>query len=205
MITLYAWSTPNGRKPLILLEELGVPYTLRPVPLDGPQKAPDFLRINPNGKIPALVDDDGGEPIVVFESGAILQHLAERFGAFLPQSGQPRASALAWLHFQMSAVGPMAGQLGQFLRRHSDDAVGIAHFREEVDRVYGVLNTRLGEASYLAGDEVSIADFATWPWVDGRRFIQLDLSRFPNVQRWYDALGERPALRRAMDIKFSGN
>jgi GST-like protein len=204
MITLYAWSTPNGRKPLILLEELGAPYTLRPVPLDGPQKAPEFLKLNPNGKIPALLDSDGGEPIIVFESGAILQHLAERFGAFLPTTGQARASALAWLHFQMSAVGPMAGQLGQFLRRHPDDAVGIAHFREEVDRVYGVLNTRLGEAPYLAGDEVSIADFATWPWVDGRRFIQLELERFPNVHAWFNRLGERPALRRAMEIKFTG-
>ena len=204
MITLYAWNTPNGRKPLILLEELGAPYTLRPVPLDGAQKSPDFLKLNPNGKIPALVDTDSGAPIVVFESGAILQHLAERFGAFLPTSGQARASTLAWLHFQMSAVGPMAGQLGQFLRRHSDDAVGIAHFREEVDRVYGVLNTRLGEAPYLGGDEVSIADFATWPWVDGRRFIQLELERFPNVSDWFNRLGERPALRRAMDIKFTG-
>jgi GST-like protein len=203
MIDLYAWMTPNGYKPILLLEELGLEYRLHPINIGkGEQHTPEFLRVNPNGKIPALVDEAGtpGE-VVVFESGAILIHLAEKTGRFLPAAGQPRATALAWLMFQMGGVGPMFGQLGHFLMAKEKIEYAINRYRGEAERLYGVLDKRLGEAHYLAG-EYGIADMATFPWANA--FDRLGISRepFPNVIRWLDEVGARPAVKKAMAIKM---
>lgn len=202
MIDLYLWTTPNGRKPLIMLEETGMEYTLKPVRLNGEQKSPEFLRINPNGKIPAIVDraPDGDEEVVVFESGAILIYLAEKTGQFLPPSGQARASVMQWLMFQMSAVGPYFGQLGHF-KVYSDEKVpyAINRFETEVKRLYSVMDARLSEVDYL-GDEYSIADMATYPWARDPSYFDMTLDDYPHVQQWVQRVGERPAVQRAMSI-----
>jgi GSH-dependent disulfide-bond oxidoreductase len=197
MLKLYTWTTPNGIKPLIMLEELGEPYETHWIDIGkGAQHEPAFLAINPNAKIPALVDDG----LAVFESGAILIHLAEKFGRFLPNSAQERAQALQWLFFQVGGVGPMFGQLGHFLHAKESIPYAIERYSSESKRLYGVLDKRLAEASYLAGD-YGIADMATFGWAAAYARLQIDIALFPNVKRWVDQIGERPAVQRAKRLK----
>jgi GST-like protein len=202
MIDLHTWTTPNGFKPIILLEELGIPHRVTPVDLSkGQQREPAHLKINPNGKIPALIDArDDGTTVTVFESGAILVYLAEKTGRFLARDGQARADALAWLMFQMSAVGPMLGQWKHFADAKREDRYPVERFEKEVERILGVLETRLGEAEFLAGD-YSIADMATYPWVAGATRFGVSLDAYPHVKRWVDRVGARPAVARAMAWK----
>ncbi len=204
MIDLYTWSTSNGRKASIMLEELGADYTVHPIHIGkGDQFTPEYLAINPNGKIPAIVDSDGpgGAPIAVFESGAILIYLAEKHGRFLPTEPVARMEVIQWLMFQMGGIGPMFGQVHHFLRAAKEQVpYGIERYGTEVRRLYGVLDRRLDGRDHLAGDGYSIADIATWPWVLRREWQQIDLADFPNVKRWFDAVGSRPAVERGMQI-----
>ncbi|MEW5726238.1 MAG: glutathione S-transferase N-terminal domain-containing protein [Pseudomonadota bacterium] len=203
MIDLYTWGTPNGRKVSIMLEEVELPYRVHPIDIGkGDQFEPGFVAINPNSKIPAIVDTDGpgGEPIQVFESGAILVYLAEKTGRFLPADPRGRAETLQWLMFQMGGIGPMFGQAHHF-RRFAPEQIpyAIARYTNEASRLYGVLDRRLGEAEYLAG-AYSIADMATFPWVARWEWQGIELSDFANVQRWHDAIAARPAVQRGMAV-----
>jgi GSH-dependent disulfide-bond oxidoreductase len=194
MIQLHAWGTPNGKKIPVALEEMDLRYTLHKVDIGkGQQKEPAFLALNPNGKIPAIVDDDTG--IKVFESGAILTYLAEKTGKLLPKEGQARADVLAWLMFQMAGVGPMMGQLGFFKRANNEAA--IERFRIEVERLFGVMEGQLGKHDYLAG-EYSIADIATFTWASNHAFVGLDVAPFPKVQAWLARVAERPAVKKGL-------
>ncbi len=203
MIDLYTWTTPNGRKVSIMLEEVGLPYEVRPVNLaKDEQLKPEFLAINPNNKIPAIVDRDGpgGQPYTLFESGAILLYLAEKTGKLMPRETGPRYQAVQWLMFQMGGVGPILGQAHQFFRYSPEtETYGRERFRKEVARLYGVMDKRLGESEFLAG-EYSIADIATYPWVARYEMHRTRLEDFPNVKRWYDTVGARPAVKRGMDV-----
>lgn len=202
MIDLYLWTTPNGRKPLILLEELGVEYRKIPINLQrGEQHSETFRRVCPNEKIPALVDRRGPSEIRIFESGAILIHLAETAGQFLPKSGQPRADTLSWLMFQMGGIGPMFGQLGHFKRAEQKVPYAIERYTNETRRLLGVLERRLGEVDYLAGD-YSIADMASYPWVKALDYVGVALDDFPAVARWEKRIAARPAVARAMSVEF---
>jgi GST-like protein len=197
MLQLYTWTTPNGIKPLIMLEELGEPYETHWINIGkDAQHDPAFLAINPNAKIPALVD--GGLP--VFESGAILIYLAEKFGRLLPQSGPQRATALQWLFFQVGGIGPMFGQLGHFTRAKEKIPYAIERYQNEVTRLYGVLEKRLGEADYLAG-EYGVADIASFGWVALYQNFNIDPNTIPNVMRWIERIAERPAVQRAKRLK----
>jgi GST-like protein len=199
--TLYAWGTPNGHKPLILLEELGLDYNLVKVDISkGEQKRPEYLAVNPNGRIPALVDEEG---LRVWESGAILLHLAEKYGKFLPTVPQARLDALAWLFWQVGGPGPMLGQAYHFRMRDEKIPYAIERYTEESIRLYNVLETRLAEVPYLAGD-YSIADIATWPWMRNGAMMGIDMTKFPNTQHWIDAIAARPAVQRALAITFGG-
>ena len=203
MIDLYTWSTPNGRKASIMLEELGLPYNVHPVNIGkDDQFKPEFIAINPNSKIPAIVDPDGpdGEPISIMESGAILIYLADKTGKLLPESKRGRYVALQWLMFQMGGVGPIVGQVHHFLRA-AKQAVpyAIERYTNETRRLYGVLDARLKDHEYLA-DEYSIADIATYPWVARYEWHKTRLDDFPNVKRWYDAITARPAVERGMKV-----
>ncbi|MBI2308255.1 MAG: glutathione S-transferase N-terminal domain-containing protein [Rhodocyclales bacterium] len=199
MITLFTWATPNGRKVSIMLEECALPYVVRPVDITrGEQFAADFVALNPNAKIPAIVDDEG--PLTVFESGAILVYLAEKTGRFLPPAGPGRYAAMQWLMFQMGGIGPMFGQAHHFLRFAPEPVpYAIGRYGEEVRRLYGVLDARLAGTDYLAGD-YSIADMATFPWVARHQWQQVDLGDFPHVRRWFDDVGCRPAVQRGMAV-----
>jgi len=203
MIDLYTWSTSNGRKASIMLEECGLAYRVHPINIgEGDQFAPDFVAINPNAKIPAIVDSEGpdGAPIRLFESGAILVYLAGKTGRFLPQSARGKYEALQWLMFQMGGVGPIFGQTHHFLRAAKEPVpYAIERFKTETRRLYGVLDKRLGEAPFLAR-EYSIADIATYPWVWRHEWQQVDLTEFPNVKRWFDTVGARPAVVRGMAV-----
>ena len=200
-ITLYTWTTPNGYKVPILLEELGLAYTVVPVNLGAKeQKKPEYIKLNPDGKIPTLTDSDGpgGSPITVFESGAILWYLAEKTGKFLPTEPRAKYLALEWLMFQMSSVGPMLGQAKHFRMDAPEQlAYPLKKFGDEAKRIYGILNKRLGEAAYLAG-EYSVADIATWPWVRNYQKHGVDLNDFPNLKKWFNAIAERPAVKAAL-------
>jgi GST-like protein len=202
MIDLHTWTTPNGFKPIIMLEETGLPHRITPVDLTkNQQNSPEHLKLNPNGKIPALIDTlDDGKSVHVFESGAMLVYLAEKSGAFLPREGQARADALAWLMFQMSAVGPMLGQWGHFRGAKREDTYALDRYAAESERVLGVLDKRLGEVDHLAG-EYSIADIATFPWVAALPRFGKSLDAFPHLARWVAAVGARPAVARAMAWK----
>jgi GST-like protein len=204
MIDLYTWSTPNGRKISIALEELALPYTVRPVDIrKNVQFAPDFVAINPNSKIPAIVDSEGpeGKPLAVFESGAILIYLAEKTGRYLPKSGSSRYDVMQWLMFQMGGVGPMFGQNHHF-RRAAPEKVPYAleRYAKETERLYGVLDARLKTQPYLAAGQYTIADMATYPWVARHEWHEVQLERYPNVKRWFDELGKRPAVAKGMAI-----
>ncbi|MCB2039007.1 MAG: glutathione S-transferase N-terminal domain-containing protein [Ottowia sp.] len=201
---LYTWSTSNGRKASIMLEELGVDYTVHPVNIHkDDQFTPEFVAINPNSKIPAIIDTEGpeGGPITVFESGAILIYLAEKFGRFLPTAPVARMEVIQWLMFQMGGIGPMFGQAHHFMRAAKEEVpYGIERYGKEVRRLYGVLDARLADRDYVAGGDYSIADIAIYPWVFRRDWHRVDLNDFPNVNRWFETLGARPAVQRGMDI-----
>jgi GST-like protein len=197
MYTVYTWTTPNGRKPLILLEELGQPYTVVPVNLrEHEQFAPDFLAISPNNKIPAMRDG----AVALFESGAILTYLAEKHQRFLAAAGPQRYAALQWLYWQVGGLGPMLGQLGFFGKK--DSALAKEHFGAEVERLLNVLDRALAGSAYLVGGEYTIADIACYPWTEAAAsHLELNLSGKPAVQRWLALVGARPAVRRAMAWK----
>lgn len=203
MIDLYTWTTPNGRKVAIMLEELGLPYKEHPINITkGEQLQPSFLAISPNNRIPAIVDSEGpdGKPISVFESGAILIYLAEKAKSpLLPTDPRKRIVTLQWLMWQMGGVGPMFGQAHHFFRAAKEDVpYGKKRYHDEAKRLYGVMNKRLGESKYLAGDDYTIADIATFPWVARYEWHQVDLNDFPNVKRWFDEIGKRPAVVKGM-------
>jgi len=203
-IDLYTWTTPNGRKVSIMLEELGLPYRVHAVNITkNDQFKPEFVAINPNSKIPAIVDADGpgGKPLALFESGAILIYLADKTGRFLPKEPRAHYATLQWLMFQMGGVGPMFGQAHHFLRAAKEDVpYGKKRYTDETRRLYGVMDKRLGEARYLAGDEYTIADMATYPWTARHEWHQVNLADFPNVKRWYDAISARPAVVKGMAV-----
>lgn len=205
MIDLYTWGTPNGRKASIMLEEIGLPYKLHPINIGkGEQNTAEYIAINPNSKIPAIIDGDGpgGKPVKVFESGAILIYLAEKTGKLLSSEPRARLQALEWLMFQMGGVGPMLGQVHHFLRNAPEPIpYAIERYVKETRRLYGVLDRRLAEAAFLAG-EYSIADIATYPWVARHEWHRVDLAEFPNVERWFAAIGGRPAVERGMKVPF---
>ncbi|MGD2132431.1 MAG: glutathione binding-like protein [Maricaulaceae bacterium] len=205
MIDLYFAPTPNGWKISVMLEECEPPYQVRMVRLGkGEQFEEDFLRISPNNRIPAIVDNaplEGGAPVSVFESGAILLYLAEKTGKFLPSSLRGRASALEWLFWQVGGLGPMMGQHGHF-KLYAPDRIEYAtdRYRRETLRLFGVLDRRLAQVPYLAGDEYSVADMASFPWVQTYRAQGVDLASFEHVSRWYQELKQRPGLRRGMAV-----
>ncbi len=203
MIELHTWTTPNGRKVSVMLEECGLPYSVHKVNIgQGEQFKPEFLSISPNNRIPGIVDPEGpdGKPLKLFESGAILVYLAGKTGKFLPASTRGKYIALQWLMFQMGGVGPMFGQAHHFLRAAPEQVpYGIKRYTDETRRLYGVLDKRLSEAAYLA-DEYSIADIATYPWIARHEWHKVDLAEFPNVKRWYDTIGRRPAVVRGMAV-----
>ncbi len=201
MITLYYWPTPNGHKITIFLEETGVPYRISPVNIgEGEQFRPEFLAISPNNRMPAIVDDaprDGGEPLSVFESGAILLYLAEKTGKFLPEDTRGRVRVLEWLFWQVGGLGPMAGQNHHFGRYALQKIpYAIDRYVNETNRLYGVLDRRLGPEPFLAR-EYSIADMAAYPWIVPHEAQGQNLKDFPNVERWFEAIAARPAVRRA--------
>ena len=202
MIQLYTWATPNGKKVSIMLEEVGLPYEVRPVNLSkGEQMKPEYLAVNANNKIPSIIDSDGpgGQPLKLVESGAILIYLAEKTGTFWPQDMRQRYEVVQWLMFQMGGVGPMFGQANYFFRLTEKVPYAIERFHKEALRLYKVLDQELGKREYLAG-EYSIADIATYPWVWRHDIHQVKLEDFPNVKRWYDAISARPAVQRGMQI-----
>jgi glutathione S-transferase len=200
MIDLYTWTTPNGRKISIALEEMGLAYDVHPVELKtGAQKAPWFTSINPNGRIPAIVDRDEGD-FAVFESGAILIYLAEKSGLLLPTEKRARSVVLQWLMWQMSGLGPMQGQANVFVRYFPEKIPSvIARYQTETRRLFGVMNTRLAENEFLGGD-YSIADIACWPWVMQHDWSGLDISEFTHLNRWLAAIGARPAVQRGAAV-----
>ena len=200
MIDLYTAPTPNGWKASIVLEELDLPYTVKALRLDKlEQKEDPFLRINPNGRIPAIVDR-AADDFAVFESGAILMYLAEKTGKLLPSDARGRSVAMQWLMFQMGGVGPMQGQANVFFRYAPEKIpFAIERYQKETRRLYEVLDHRLGEAEYLAGD-YSIADIATWPWVSIHGWAGVAVDGLPNLERWVAAVGERPAVQRGREV-----
>lgn len=205
MIELYYWPTPNGHKITLLLEETGLPYTIRPVNIGrGEQFAPDFLRIAPNNRMPAIVDTepaDGGAPLSVFESGAILEYLADKTGRFLPRPPRERFEVLQWLYWQMGGLGPMLGQNHHF-NRYAPEKIpyAITRYVNETRRLYGVLDKRLTGRAFIAGDDYSIADMAAYPWIVPHERQGMDLADFPQLKAWFDRIGAREATRRAYAI-----
>ena len=202
-IELYTWSTPNGRKVSIALEEMELPYNVHPIDITkGAQFEPSFLEISPNNKIPAIVDPDGpaGAPFSLFESGAILIYLSEKAGRFQPADPVARLRCLEWLMWQMGNYGPMLGQAHHF-RRFAPEKIpyAIERYSKEAARLYGVLDKRLGEVEFLAGD-YSIADMATYPWAARHPWQGIALEDYPSVKRWYDALSARAAVERGMAV-----
>jgi len=203
MIDLYYWTTPNGHKVLIFLEEAGVPHRVLPVNISkGEQFAPDFLRIAPNNRIPAIVDTapaDGGAPISIFESGAILQYLAEKTGQFLSADVRGRVEIMQWLFWQMGGLGPMAGQNHHFVQYASQSIpYAMDRYVNETNRLYGVLDKRLAERDYISGD-YSIADMAAYPWIVPHKRQKQNLGEFPHLKRWFGAIRARPAVKRAYE------
>ncbi|WCL54763.1 glutathione S-transferase family protein [Gimibacter soli] len=197
MITLYTAATPNGHKVSIALEELGIDYELRHLDFSAKeQKSPEFLKINPNGRIPAIVDHEAGD-LTIFESGAILLYLADKYGKLIAPEGPARWAAIQWLMFQMGGVGPMQGQANVFFRYMPEKIpVAIDRYQNETRRLYEVLNTRLGEADYLAGSDYSIADIATFPWVKVHDWAGVSVDGLEHLQRWIAAIDTRPAVQR---------
>ncbi|MCW8916267.1 MAG: glutathione binding-like protein [Magnetovibrio sp.] len=206
MIDLYTWGTPNGKKASIMLEEVGLAYNVHPINImKDEQFGADFLKISPNNKIPAIVDEDGpdGDPMPLFESGAILIYLAEKCQRedLLPASGENRYNVLQWLMFQMGGVGPMFGQTHHFLQFAKEDVpYAKERYSTELQRLYGVMNTQLADNEYLAGDVFSIADIATYPWVSRYAWHPIDMADYPHVKRWYDRLSKRESVEAGMNV-----
>ena len=203
-IELYSWATPNGHKVHIMLEELGLPYNVHAINIGaGDQFKPEFLKISPNNKMPAIVDPDGpdGKAISLFESGAILIYLAEKHGKLLSSVPRERYTTLQWLMWQMGGLGPMLGQAHHF-RNYAPERIDYAYDRytNEANRLYGVLDKRLGETPYLGGDDYSIADIAAWPWTRHPDRQGVDRDALPNFKRWFDAIAERPAVQRGVKV-----
>jgi GST-like protein len=203
MIDVYFWTTPNGYKVTIMLEEVGLPYKVIPVDIaKGDQFAPEFLKISPNNKIHAIVDHAGPEakPFALFESGAILMYLAEKTGQLMPSRTRERYEVIQWLMFQMGGIGPMLGQAHHF-RRYAPEKIGyaISRYTNESHRLYRVMERRLGESPYLAGD-YSIADIATFPWIRPHSWQGIALEEFPNVKRWFDAIDARRAVQKGLAV-----
>ncbi|MBU6493286.1 MAG: glutathione S-transferase N-terminal domain-containing protein [Burkholderiales bacterium] len=204
MIELYSWATPNGHKVHIMLEECGLPYRVHGIDIGaGDQFKPEFLAISPNNKIPAIVDPDGpdGKPISIFESGAILLYLAGKTGKFLPTDVRGKYETLQWLMFQMGGVGPMLGQAHHF-RIYAPEKIDYAvnRYTNEAKRLYGVLDKRLAEVPYVAGDTYTIADMAIWPWLRSWKNQGVELEDFANVKRWFDVIEARPAVQRGVKV-----
>ena len=199
MIDLYTWTTPNGRKISIALEELGLPYTTHAIDISKDEQfAPAFLKIAPNNRIPAIVDRDTN--IALMESGAILIYLADKTGKLLPKSGEPRYRVIEWLMWQMGGVGPMIGQAHHFLRTNPGKApYAEERYHKETQRLYGVLDRRLEGREYVVGD-YSIADIAIWPWIARFEWHKTDLNRYPNVKRWYVSIAQRPAVQKGYHV-----
>ncbi len=202
MLKLYTWKTPNGYKIPIMLEELGLPYEIHPIDITkSAQKTPEFLAMNPNHKIPVLVDDaEGDTPLTIFESGAILIYLADTHGKFLSKDTAHRWTEIEWLMFQMASVGPMFGQASHFIKYAPEKIeYAITRYRDEVKRLIGVLNTRLADTAYLGG-AYSIADIATWPWIRAGETAEFaNFDEFSNVKRWYADMESRPAVKRGLE------
>lgn len=204
MIELYYWTTPNGHKVTIFLEEASVPYTIKPVNIStGEQFKPEFLKISPNNRIPAMVDTeppDGKGPLSVFESGAILQYLAEKSGKYLPADARGRADVMQWLFWQMGGLGPMAGQNGHF-NNYAPEKIpyAIERYVKETERLYGVLDERLAGREFIAG-AYSIADMACYPWIVPHERQKQNLDDFKNLKRWFAAMQQRPAVKRAYEL-----
>jgi GST-like protein len=195
MIDLYTWTTPNGRKVSIALEEFGLPYKSHPIDISKDEQfAPAFLKISPNNRIPAIVDNDNG--LSLFESGAILIYLADKTGKLLPKQGEDRYRVIEWLMWQMGGPGPMLGQVHHFVKYNKGkSAYAEERYSKEAQRLYGVLDRRLEGRDFVAGD-YSIADIAIWPWISRFEWQEIDLAKFPNVKRWYTTIAARPAVQR---------
>ena len=200
MIDLYTWTTPNGYKVSVTLEELGLPYTVKPIDIStGIQKQPEFLAINPNGRIPAIIDRAEGD-FAIFESGAIMIYLAEKAGKLLPTDTKGRSRVIQWLMFQMGGVGPMQGQANVFFRYFPEKyQPAIDRYQNETRRLYTVLDTQLGKGEYLAGD-YSIADIANWSWVRSHAWAGVSVDGLPNLQRWLAAIEHRPAAQKGITV-----
>jgi len=204
MIDVYSWPTPNGHKVHIMLEECGLPYRVHPVNIGkGEQFAPDFLAISPNNKVPAIVDPHGpdGQPISLFESGAILVYLASKTGRFLPGTDRARFEVLQWLMFQMGGVGPMLGQAHHF-RIYAPEKIAYAidRYTNEAKRLYGVIDTQLSKHRFIAGDEYSIADIAIFPWLRSWQNQGVVLEDYPRLKAWFDGIAARPAVQRGVQV-----
>ena len=199
MIDLYTWTTPNGRKVSIALEELGLPYTAHAIDISKDEQfAPDFLKIAPNNRIPAIVDRDNN--LALMESGAILIYLADKTGRLMPKEGEGRYRVLEWLMWQMGGPGPMLGQVHHFVRYNKGKApYAEERYGNETKRLYRVLNGQLEDNEFIAGD-YSVADMACWPWISRYEWQQIDMNEYPNVKRWYKAIAERPAVIKGYDV-----
>ena len=197
MIDLYTWTTPKGRKVSIALEELGLPYKAHPIDISKDEQfAPDFLKISPNNRIPAIVDNG----MSLFESGAILIYLADKTGKLMPRDGEGRYRVIEWLMWQMGGPGPMLGQVHHFVKYNKGkSAYAEERYSKEAQRLYGVLDRRLEGRDFVAGD-YSIADIAIWPWISRFEWQEIDLNKFPNVRRWYTSIAQRPAVQRGYKI-----
>ena len=204
MIELYTWPTPNGHKIHIMLEETGIPYRVHAINIGaGDQFTPDFLKISPNNKMPAMVDTDGpgGKPLSMFESGAMLVYLASKSGRFLPEDLSKKWSTLSWLMFQMGGVGPMLGQAHHFLGYAPVKLpYAMERYKNEANRLYGVIDRRLKESKFIACDEYTIADMAIVPWLRFPERQGVDVEEYPRLKRWRDAILERPAVKRALEV-----
>jgi GST-like protein len=207
MIDLHFWPTPNSRKVAILLEECGLPYTIVPCNIGkGDQFEPSFLAISPNNRMPAIVDHapaDGGPPIPVFESGAIMMYIAEKVGKFLPRDIRGKYAVAQWVIWQMANQGPKSGECGHFRRlkdTQGDQSYAVRRFTDEVNRLYGVMNNRLYDHKYLAGDEYTIADMICYPWTVNWQAQGQDIEEFRYFKRWFEEMGERPAVQRGMAV-----
>ena len=207
MIDLHYWPTPNGKKVTILLEEAAIPYNIVPVNIGrGDQFTPQFLKMNPNHRMPVMVDTaptGGGEPIAIFESGAIMMYLAEKVGRFYPQDLRGKYAVTEWLIWQMANQGPKLGECGHFRRlgdKQGDQSYAVRRFTDEANRLYGVLNNRLYESKYLAGNEYTIADMISYPWTVNWKAQGQDIEEFQYVKRWQEELAARPAVQRGMAV-----
>lgn len=207
MLDLYFWPTPNGKKVTILLEELAIPYNVVPVNIQkGDQFKPDFLKLNPNHRMPALVDHQpkgGGAPVGVFESGAIMMYLAEKEGRFWPQDLRGKYEVVQWVIWQMANQGPKLGECGHFRRagpEAGDVSYSVRRFTDEANRLYGVMNNRLHDRRYLAGEEYTIADMISYPWTVNWQTQGQDIDEFKYFKRWFEEVGNRPAVKRGMEV-----